>query len=36
MTNAGFLLPDPGFYDGLREVTRRHGTLLAIVTAITA
>jgi glutamate-1-semialdehyde aminotransferase len=30
MTNAGFLLPDPGFHDGLREVTRRHGTLLAI------
>ncbi|MGH3208777.1 MAG: transaminase [Trebonia sp.] len=30
MTNAGFLLPDPGFHDGLREMTRRHGTLLAI------
>jgi glutamate-1-semialdehyde 2,1-aminomutase len=30
MTNAGFLLPDPGFHDGLRELTRRHGTLLAI------
>jgi glutamate-1-semialdehyde aminotransferase len=30
MTNAGFLLPDSGFHDGLREVTRRHGTLLAI------
>jgi glutamate-1-semialdehyde aminotransferase len=30
MTNAGFLLPDPGFHDGLREVTRRHGTLLGI------
>ena len=30
MTNAGFLLPDPGFHEGLRELTRRHGTLLAI------
>ena len=30
MTNAGFLLPGPGFHDGLREMTRRHGTLLAI------
>jgi glutamate-1-semialdehyde 2,1-aminomutase len=30
MTNAGFILPDPGFHDGLREITRRHGTLLAI------
>jgi glutamate-1-semialdehyde 2,1-aminomutase len=30
MTNAGFLLPVPGFHDGLREMTRRHGTLLAI------
>jgi glutamate-1-semialdehyde 2,1-aminomutase len=30
MTNAGFLLPDPGFHDGLREVTRRHRTLLGI------
>ncbi|MGB6452961.1 MAG: transaminase [Streptosporangiaceae bacterium] len=30
MTNAGFLLPDPGFHDGLRELTRRNGTLLAI------
>jgi len=30
MTNAGFLLPDPGFHDGLRALTRRHGTLLAI------
>ena len=30
MTNAGFLLPDPGFHHGLRELTRRHGTLLAI------
>jgi glutamate-1-semialdehyde 2,1-aminomutase len=30
MTNAGFLLPDPGFHDGLRELTRRYGTLLGI------
>jgi glutamate-1-semialdehyde 2,1-aminomutase len=30
MTNAGFLLPEPGFHDGLRDLTRRHGTLLAI------
>jgi glutamate-1-semialdehyde 2,1-aminomutase len=30
MTNAGFLLPGPGFHDGLREITRRNGTLLAI------
>ena len=30
MTNAGFLLPDQGFHDGLRELTRRHGTLLGI------
>ncbi len=30
MTNAGFLLPDPGFHEGLRELARRHGTLLGI------
>jgi glutamate-1-semialdehyde 2,1-aminomutase len=30
MTNAGFLLPDPGFHEGLRQMTRRHGSLLAI------
>ena len=30
LTNAGFLLPGPGFHDGLRELTRRVGTLLAI------
>jgi glutamate-1-semialdehyde 2,1-aminomutase len=30
MTNAGFLLPDDGFHDGLRELTRRNGTLLGI------
>jgi glutamate-1-semialdehyde 2,1-aminomutase len=27
--NVGLLLPDEGFHDGLREVTRRTGTLLA-------
>lgn len=30
MTNAGMVLPDPGFHAALRELTRRHGTLLAI------
>ena len=30
MTNAGFLLPDAGFHDTLRRLTREHGTLLAI------
>ncbi len=30
MTNCGMVLPDPGFHDALRELTRRHGTLLAI------
>jgi glutamate-1-semialdehyde 2,1-aminomutase len=28
MTNAGIVLPDPGFHAALRELTRRHGTLL--------
>jgi glutamate-1-semialdehyde 2,1-aminomutase len=28
LTNVGMVLPDPGFLDGLRELTRRHGTLL--------
>ena len=27
--NVGLLLPDDGFHDGLREVTRATGTLLA-------
>jgi glutamate-1-semialdehyde 2,1-aminomutase len=30
LTNAGFLLPRPGFHDALRELTTRAGTLLAI------
>ena len=30
MTNAGFLLPEEGFHDALRHLTREHGTLLAI------
>lgn len=30
MTNAGMVLPEPGFLDALRELTRRHHTLLAI------
>jgi glutamate-1-semialdehyde 2,1-aminomutase len=30
MTNAGFLLPRPGFHQALRELTRGTGTLLAI------
>jgi glutamate-1-semialdehyde 2,1-aminomutase len=30
MTNVGFLLPDAGFHDELRRLTREAGTLLAI------
>ncbi len=30
MTNAGFLLPAPGYHDALRQATRDAGTLLAI------
>ncbi len=30
MTNMGIVLPDPGYHDALRELTRRHGTLLII------
>lgn len=30
MTNAGFLLPAPGFHEALRELTTSTGTLLAI------
>jgi glutamate-1-semialdehyde 2,1-aminomutase len=28
LTNVGIVLPDPGYLDGVREVTRRHGTIL--------
>jgi glutamate-1-semialdehyde 2,1-aminomutase len=30
LTNIGIVLPEPGFHDALREVTRRTGTLLVI------
>ena len=30
MTNSCMVLPDPGFHDGLRDLTRRHGALLII------
>jgi glutamate-1-semialdehyde 2,1-aminomutase len=30
LTNIGIVLPDPGYHDALRELTRRYGTLLAI------
>jgi glutamate-1-semialdehyde 2,1-aminomutase len=30
LTNIGIVLPDPGFHEALREVTRRTGTLLII------
>jgi glutamate-1-semialdehyde 2,1-aminomutase len=31
MTNhAGIVLPEPGYHEGLREITRRHGSLLII------
>jgi glutamate-1-semialdehyde 2,1-aminomutase len=30
LTNIGIVLPDPGFHDSLRELTRRTGTLLII------
>ena len=30
LTNIGIVLPDPGYHDGVREITRRHGTLLVI------
>jgi glutamate-1-semialdehyde 2,1-aminomutase len=30
LTNVGMVFPEPGFHDALRELTRRHGTLLAI------
>ncbi len=30
LTNIGIVLPDPGFHQALRALTRRHGTLLII------
>ena len=30
MTNMGIVLPDDGYHDALRELTRKHGTLLII------
>jgi len=30
MTNIGIILPDSGYHEALRELTRRHGTLLVI------
>jgi len=30
MTNIGIVLPEPGFHDDLRDITRRNGTLLII------
>jgi glutamate-1-semialdehyde 2,1-aminomutase len=30
MTNCGMILPEPGFHDALRALTRKHGTLLII------
>jgi glutamate-1-semialdehyde 2,1-aminomutase len=30
MTNVGIVLPNPGYHAALREITRKHGTLLII------
>ena len=30
LTNIGIVLPDEGYLDGVREITRRHGVLLVI------
>lgn len=30
LTNVGIVLPEPGFHEQLRELTRKHGTLLII------
>ncbi|MGX6606819.1 transaminase [Micromonosporaceae bacterium Da 78-11] len=30
LTNIGIVLPEPGYLDGVRELTRRHGTYLII------
>ena len=28
LTNVGIVLPEPGYLEGVREITRRHGTIL--------
>jgi glutamate-1-semialdehyde 2,1-aminomutase len=30
MTNVGIIFPEPGFHEALRDLTRKHGTLLLI------
>lgn len=30
LTNVGIVLPEPGYHDALRELTRRHGVLLIV------
>ncbi len=35
MCNAGVILPEPGFLEGLRELTRQHGALLIFDEVIT-
>ena len=30
LTNVGIILPDPGYHAAIRELTRRHGTILII------
>ncbi|MDQ1628955.1 MAG: glutamate-semialdehyde -aminomutase [Actinomycetota bacterium] len=30
LTNIGIVLPEPGYHEALREITRRHGVLLVI------
>ncbi|MFL5755004.1 MAG: aspartate aminotransferase family protein [Chloroflexota bacterium] len=30
LTNVGIVLPDPGYHEAVRELTRRHGTFLVI------
>ena len=30
LTNIGIVLPEPGYLQGVRELTRRYGTLLII------
>jgi glutamate-1-semialdehyde 2,1-aminomutase len=30
LTNIGIVLPDPGFHDALRAITREHGSLLVV------